>query len=84
MRCGRKRVARLVRQAKLSARRRRHRISTTDSRHTQPVADNVLARDFTAQVPNTKWLADITGIWTAEGWVYLAVVLDVFSRLVVG
>jgi len=48
------------------------------------VADNVLARDFTAQVPNTKWLADITGIWTAEGWVYLAVVLDVFSRLVVG
>jgi len=48
------------------------------------VADNVLARDFTASAPNLKWLTDITEAWTAEGWLYLAVVLDVFSRMVVG
>ena len=66
------------------ARRRQHRSRTTDSQHDQPVADKVLARDFTASAPNLKWLTDITGIWTAEGWLYLAVVLDVFTRMVVG
>jgi len=57
---------------------------TTDSDHTQPVADNLLARDFTATGPNQKWVSDITYIDTDEGWLYLAVVIDLFSRKVVG
>lgn len=48
------------------------------------MAPNLLKREFTATAPNTKWVADITAIWTAEGWLYLAIVLDVYSRLVVG
>lgn len=76
--CGRKRVVRLMRQLGLSARRWPHRTVTTDSQHTAPVADNLLDRDFSAQTPTTKWVTDITGIWTAEGWLYLAVVLDLF------
>jgi putative transposase len=83
-RCGRKRVARLMRSCGLSARMRRHRTRTTDSQHEHPVAPNLLNRDFTASAPNTKWVADITAIWTMEGWLYLAVVLDIFSRMVVG
>jgi transposase InsO family protein len=63
---------------------RRRRPITTDSAHDRPVADNVLARDFTATGPNQKWAADITYIDTEEGWLYLAVVLDLFSRRVVG
>jgi putative transposase len=82
--CGKHRVERLMRQAGLRAIQKRHRICTTDSRHSEPVAPNVLQRDFTASAPNQKWLTDITAIWTAEGWLYLAVVLDVYSRLVVG
>ncbi len=82
--CGRKRVVRLMREQGLSGRRRRHRTITTDSRHSDPIAPNLLARDFRAADPNTKWVTDITGVWTAEGWLYLAVVLDLFSRLVVG
>jgi putative transposase len=83
-RCGRKRVARLMRARGLSATLPRHRTRTTDSRHEHPVAPNLLERDFTADAPNTKWVADITAIWTMEGWLYLAVVLDIFSRMVVG
>jgi len=82
--CGRKRVVRLMRQLGLSARRRPHRTVTTNSRHADPVADNLLNRDFSASAPDTKWVTDITGVWTAEGWLYLAVVLDLFSRRVVG
>jgi putative transposase len=48
------------------------------------VAPNLLNRDFSAKAPNTKWVTDITAVWTAEGWLYVAVVLDLFSRLVVG
>lgn len=81
---GRKRVMRLMRQRHLSAQRTRHRCRTTDSQHTHPVAPNVLARDFTAGRPNEKWVADITGVWTQEGWLYVALVLDVYSRLIVG
>ena len=84
VKCGRKRVARLMRQAGLSVKARRHRTNTTDSCHGSPVADNVLGRDFTAQASNTKWVADITGVWTAEGWLYLAAILDVYSRFIVG
>src|SRR5690606_34859180 len=57
---------------------------TTDSNHTNPVAENHLNRGFTVQVPNRVWTTDITYIWTKEGWMYLAVVIDLFSRMVVG
>jgi transposase InsO family protein len=80
----RKRVARLMRQQGLAARRRRRFRVTTDSNHARPVATNVVARQFTTAVPNATWVTDITYIWTGEGWGYLAVILDLFSRLVVG
>jgi transposase InsO family protein len=82
--CGKHRVERLMRQANLRAIQKRRRICTTDSHHSDPVAPNVLQRDFTAPAPNRKWLTDITAVWTTDGWLYLAVVLDVYSRLVVG
>jgi putative transposase len=82
--CGEHRVARLMRQAGLRAVQKQRRVRTTDSRHTDPVAPNLLQRDFTAPAPNRKWLTDITAVWTTEGWLYLAVVLDVYSRLIVG
>ena len=58
--------------------------ATTDSNHNRPVAENLLEQDFTAQAANEKWAGDITYLWTDEGWVYLAVVLDLYSRQVVG
>ncbi len=81
---GRKRVARLMRERNLAARKRRRFRSTTDSKHAFPLAPNVLARDFTASAPNHAWVTDITFVWTQEGWLYLAVILDLFSRRVVG
>jgi putative transposase len=60
------------------------RVRTTDSRHDLPIAPNLIARDFTAAAPNRIWLADITYIPTAEGWLYLAAVMDLFSRKIVG
>ena len=81
---GRKRVARLMRERNLTARKRRRFRATTDSRHSFPIAPNVLQRDFTAGAPNQAWATDITFLWTAEGWLYLAVILDLFSRRVVG
>ena len=81
---GRKRVARLMRQHGLSARRRRRFRVTTDSKHDLPVAPNVLARQFAVAAPDTAWVTDITYLWTHEGWLYLAVILDLFSRAVVG
>jgi transposase InsO family protein len=83
-RVGRKRVARLMRGMGLSARRRRRFRRTTDSTHAFPVAPNLLGRDFTASAPGREWLADLTYIRTAEGWLYLAVVLDLFSRRAIG
>jgi putative transposase len=62
----------------------RRRVRTTDSRHDLPIAPNLIARDFTAPAPNRVWLADITYIPTAEGWLYLAAVMDLFSRKIVG
>ena len=84
--CNRKRVERLMRQAGLRAThsKRRRRVVTTQSNHGLPVAANVLNREFTATMPNQKWVTDITYIPTDEGWLYLAVVLDLFSRKVVG
>lgn len=84
VRCGRKRVARLMRAAGLSARRRPRKPRTTDSQHAQPVAPNLLARAFQASTSDQKWVADITAIPTQAGWLYLAAILDVYSRAVVG
>lgn len=83
--CSRKRVARLMRQEGIHSRRRpQRRAHTTDSRHNRPIAPNRLARDFSADAPNEKWLGDILGIWTDEGWLYLAALLDTYSRFIVG
>jgi len=80
-----KRVGRLMRKHDLRSRKRRpFRVRTTDSKHTHPIASNVLERDFNATAPNQKWLADLTYIPTAEGWLYLALVLDLFARKIVG
>jgi transposase InsO family protein len=84
MHCSTKRVARLMRLTGIRAHRPRRTRATTDSRHTLPVADNVLERAFDALAPNTKWAADITYIGTHEGWLYLAVVMDLFSRRIIG
>jgi putative transposase len=83
-RTSRKRVARLMRQHRLAARRRRRFRVTTDSRHPFPVAPNVLARRFEQPVPDVAWVTDITYIPTGEGGLYLAVILDLCSRFVVG
>jgi putative transposase len=78
-------VARLMRKAHIRARSRRGFVPrTTDSSHQQPVAENLLGRDFAADAPDRKWLADITYIPTDEGWLYLAAVLDVYSRRIIG
>jgi len=82
--CGRKRVVQLMRNLQLRSRPRCHRTVTTDSQHSNPVAANLLDRDFTAEAPNTKWVTDITGMWTEEGWLSVVVVLDLFSRMIVG
>jgi putative transposase len=84
VRVGRKRVARLMREKRLVALRRRRYRATTDSKHSFPIAPNLLERDFTAHGPDESWVTDITFIWTRQGWLYLAVILDVFSRRVVG
>ena len=85
IRCGRNRVARLMRvQGLAAARPRRRKPRTTDSQHSQPVAPNLLGRDFTATAPNRKWVADITSIPTHRGWLYLAGILDVYSRRAIG
>ena len=81
---GKKRVARLMRSEGLRAKAARKYKATTNSNHTLPVAPNLLEQDFTAAAPNQKWVSDITYIATDEGWLYLAVVLDLYSRLVVG
>jgi len=83
-RVGRKRVARLMREKKLAGRTRRRFRTTTDSKHDFPIAPNVLERAFTASAPDRAWVTDITFVWTAQGWLYLAVILDLFSRRVVG
>lgn len=81
---GMNRVARLMRAEELRAKAARKYKATTNSNHNLPVAQNLLEQDFTATVPNQKWVSDITYIATDEGWLYLAVVLDLYSRIVVG
>jgi putative transposase len=85
VRCGGKRVARLMRQAQLvGCQRRRWAPRTTSADPHATAAPDRLARDFTAAAPNQRWVSDTTYVATAEGWLYLAVVLDLFSRKVVG
>src|SRR5215469_11543005 len=82
--CGKKRIARLMRERNISARRKRRQAKKTDSNHNSPIAPNLLERDFTADAPNKKWMTDMTFIATGEGWLYLAGVLDAYSRRLVG
>ena len=77
-------VARVMREAGIAAKTRRKFRQTTDSNHPHPVAPNVLDRDFDPAEPNASWVADVTYVPTREGWLYLAVVVDLFSRMVVG
>jgi putative transposase len=83
-RTGRKRVARLMRVAGLRARGRRRFRLTTDSNHALAITGNLLARHFAVAAPDRGWVADITYLWTHEGWLYLAVIVDLYSRRVVG
>jgi transposase InsO family protein len=82
--CSEKRVARLMRRADLNATLPKRFVVTTDSDHDLPVAQNLLDRQFGSDTPDTRWSTDISYIWTAEGWLYLGVVLDLFSRRIVG
>ena len=85
VRVGKRRVQRTMQQHGIKARgKRRFRVCTTDSRHGLPVAPNLLDRNFTVTAPNSVWVGDITYIPTREGWLYLATVLDLFSRRIVG
>ncbi len=84
IRCGVNRVARLMRERGIRAKQARRYKVTTDSNHSEPVAANLLDRQFDVAEPDRVWTADITYIWTREGWLYLAVILDLFSRRVVG
>jgi putative transposase len=72
------------RERGIQARRKRRFRRTTDSNHPNPIAPNILARRFEPTAPNTVWVTDVTYVWTAEGWLYLAVMLDLFARKVVG
>jgi len=81
---GRKRVARLMGELGIAGASGRRRIRTTDSHHDNPVAENLLQRDFTATAPNQRWVTDITAITTDEGTLYLSAIEDLFSRKVVG
>lgn len=74
----------LMKKAGIECKQRRRYQVTTDSRHTLPLAENILSRQFDVEVPNRVWVGDITYIWTLEGWLYVAAVLDLFSRRIVG
>jgi putative transposase len=78
------RVERLMRENGIRARHKRRYKATTDSKHALPVAPNLLERNFSPSAPNQAWAADLTYVWTDEGWLYLAIVLDLFNREVVG
>ena len=84
LKVGRRRTARLMRENGLKARQERRFKRTTDSHHAFPVAPNLIDQDFSAERPNQKRNADISYVWTNEGWLYLAVVLDLFAWRVVG
>jgi len=81
---GRYRAKSLMEKAGVSVKRRKKFKRTTDSDHKLPVAPNLLNRQFKVQRPDTVWCSDITYLWTIQGWLYLAVVLDLYSRKIVG
>ncbi len=81
---GRRTIERLMREAGITPPRRRKFRKTTDSDHPFVTAANLLDRDFSSSAPNQRWSTDITYVWTSEGWLYLAVVMDLFSRRIVG
>lgn len=81
---GKKRVERLMRGLDIQAVAKRKYKATTDSNHSQPVAENHLNRNFTPDKPNTSWVADITYIKTSEGWLYLATIMELYSRRIIG
>lgn len=82
--CGVNRVATIMKNNGIKAKTKKKFKVTTDSNHKQPVAPNLLEQKFVADAPNKVWLTDITYVWTKEGWLYLATILDVFSRKIVG
>lgn len=82
--CSENRIARLMKLNGIAVEKKKKFTVTTDSNHQLPIANNELDQQFAAQIPNEKWTADITYVWTRQGWLYLAVVLDLFSRRVVG
>ena len=82
--CSENRIARLMRGNNIQAKTKRKFKATTDSCHHFPVAPNLLNQDFSAEAPNQVWASDITYLWTREGWLYLAAILDVYSRQIVG
>lgn len=82
--CSENRVARLMRLGGIRAIGKRKYRVTTNSKHNHPVAKNLLNRQFSADRPNAVWLSDITYVWTSEGWLYLAGVIDLYSRMLVG
>ena len=84
IKCSRKRVARLMRENGLKARIKRRFKSTTDSKHDFPIAPNLLERNFIVEDANKCWVSDITYVSTYEGWLYLCIILDLFSRKAVG
>jgi putative transposase len=82
--CGKNRVASVMRNAGIVSKTKRKFKVTTHSRHTLPKAENLLRQDFKPEKLNGAWVSDITYIWTLQGWLYLAIILDMFSRCVVG
>jgi transposase InsO family protein len=83
-RCGKNRLCRLMRKLGIRSKIKRKYKVTTDSKHKEPIQPNLLNRNFTVSEPNRVWVGDITYIWTVEGWLYLAIVLDLHSRKVIG
>lgn len=81
---GKKRVERLMKAAGIAVIPARRFVVTTDSDHDQPIAPDLLQRDFAATAPNQRWVTDITYVRTAEGWLFLAAIVDLFSRMIVG
>lgn len=84
VRCGKNRVARIMRKAGIRSRIKKKFKATTNSRHNLPVAPNLLNQDFSVDAPDRTWVGDITYIHTQQGWLYLAVLLDLFNRQIVG
>jgi len=84
IKCGKKRVERLMQELDIQSIQKRKFKVTTNSQHELPVADNILKREFDVDKPNKSWVSDITYIYTKEGWLYLSVVMDLYSRKIIG